>query len=231
MNAPLVLIGAIVAVVGIGFAAWSWRERSRLLAAPVVGPEHAGAHRGEVIVAGVARGTTTTSPWTGRAGLVFSADELVDSQERSQDGSTRRRTTRRSLGTHLERVEITEAGSATGAGGPALDVRPTDKITLRHFPKMTTASSGGQLPSISIGSISLASDRSRVEEVVVADGDRVWVLGTIETNADGASHLTGKQIWSAKDPDAMASQLQLKALAGAGAGVVGLVLAIVGLAA
>jgi hypothetical protein len=226
VNPALVVIGAIVAVLAIGFAAWSWRERARILAAPVVDPANAGAHTGEVIVAGVARGTVTTSPWTGRDGLVFSADELVDEQERSQDGSTRRRTSKRSLGTHLEHVEIADAGSTT-----AVPVRQTDKITMRHFPKLTTASRGGQLPSISIGSFSLASDRSRVEEVVVSDGDRVWVYGTVETNADGASHLAGKQIWSAKAPDAMASQLQLNALAGAGAALIGVILLVVGLTA
>lgn len=223
MNPALVLIGAIVAVVAIGFAAWSWRERARILAAPVVDPANATAHTGEVIVRGVARGTVTTSPWTAREGLVFSADEVVEQQDRSQDGSTRRRTTKRSLGTHLEHVEITDDSAA-------VPVRHIDKVTFRHFPKLTTASRGGQLPSISIGSVSLASDRSRVEEVIVSDGDHVWVYGTVETNADGAGHITGRQIWSAKDPDAMASQLQLKALAGAAAGLVGIVLLVAGLA-
>lgn len=226
MNTPLVVIGGIVAVVAIGFAVWSWLERKKLLAAPVVTPDGVSAHTGEVIVSGIARGTVTESPWTDRQGLIFSAVELIEDHDRSQDGSTRRRTRRRSLGTHVEHVMIADPGEGTST----IAVQTTDKLDLRYFPKMTTSNRGSGLPSISFGPISLSSDRSRVEEVVVTDGDRVWVFGTLDAAPDGAAQLTGKQLWSAKDPDAMTKRLGLKVLAGAGAALAGVVLAIVGLA-
>lgn len=230
MIVPLVVIGAVVAVVGIGVAVWSWRERARILGAPVVEPDNASARGGEVIVSGVARGTVTTSPWTGRTGLLFSATEITETRRQvSGDRDEQRETRRRALGTHLERIEI--ASVHPGAAG-ALEVRPTDKITLRHFAKITSASSGLNLPSITIGSFSLASsDRSRVEEIVVSDGDRVWVYGTIQSGADGRPYLTGRQIWSAKAPDAMAAQLRWTAIGGAVGALVGAVLAVVGLTA
>ena len=206
----LLVVGGIGAVAGV-LAGVSLRQRSQLLAMPVVPVERAREHAGDVVVAGGTTGEEITFPWTDRTGLSFSAKEVVEERDRRGGSRDRGSSSSRRRRSH----DLGEAGlplQLTDARGEAVvTVEPDGSYDVEHLPKLRTASDAGgmrlQLGPLNLGGVGDA--RGWVEEHAAFPGDTLYVAGTVAQRA-GDPVITGKVGLAAKDPAAQGRVLLLR---------------------
>ena len=205
----LLVVGGIGAVAGV-LAGVSLRQRSQLLAMPVVPVERAREHAGDVVVAGGTTGEEITFPWTDRTGLSFSAKEVVEERDRrggSRDrgSSSSRRRRSHDLGEAGLPLQLTDERGET-----VVSVEPDGSCDVEHLPKLRTASDGGGM-RLQVGAVSVGGGNQRVwvEEHAAFPGDTLYVAGTVTQRA-GDPVVTGKVGLAAKDPAAQGQALLLR---------------------
>lgn len=229
----IAIVGTIGLVAAVMAVLW-FRKRSQLLSLPVLTVEQAAGHEGEAVVSGAAAGEETTSPWSGRTGVFFSAKEITEerrsggaSASSGSGSSSQRRRRSRDLG----QVGIPFVLAADDEQ-TTLSIQPDGDCDVDHLPMLRTASEGSGGLNVSVGGFSVGGtgdQRSWVEERAAFAGDRLYVAGTVAQRG-GEPVLTGKVSLADKDPAAQGSSLLLRvgiaglvAAGGLGFAVVGLV--------
>jgi hypothetical protein len=203
------IIGIILLIAGIIsalLAGYHLKKKNRLSSLPVVSVENIAAADTDVIVSGVAAGTTVGSPWTQREGLLFDATETTEYQERDRDGQRRTRTETRHLGTRCQQLLLASADNK-----PLAVVDTNNKLDLLHFKKMVVPTTVG---SFNVGGVNVGlggAPRGKIEEISIVAGAPLWVVGKVVRHNDQfVIQGDSKLVLSGQDPESMLKHLTKK---------------------